>query len=280
MLKTVAQSATTGALNYQGTWDASANSPTLTSSVGTKGYYYVVSVAGTTNLNGITDWQIGDWAVFNGTAWQKVDNTDAVTSVNGQTGAVVLGVANIAGAVPNTTTVTAAGLLSGGGNLASNVTITLNNVPVANVPGAVPNTVNVLASGLLSGGGALTGNVTITLNNVPAANVTGLGTMATQNANNVLITGGNAVLTSANATNSTITNLSTGNATITGGTENNVSYTNVSILSGNVTANLTVLNATNANATYQTSSLPLVPAGYIQMQLANATVVKVPYYKA
>lgn len=85
-----------GALSYQGTWNASTNTPTLTSSVGTKGYYYVVSVAGTTNLNGITDWQIGDWAVYNGTAWQKIDNTDSVTSVNGFTGAVVLTTTNIA----------------------------------------------------------------------------------------------------------------------------------------------------------------------------------------
>jgi hypothetical protein len=72
-----------GALNYQGTWNATTNTPTLTSSVGTKGYYYVVSVAGTTNLNGITDWQVGDWAVYNGTEWQKVDNTDAGGDVVG-----------------------------------------------------------------------------------------------------------------------------------------------------------------------------------------------------
>jgi hypothetical protein len=85
-----------GALSYQGTWDASTNTPTLTSSVGTKGYYYVVSVAGSTNLNGITDWLVGDWAVYNGTAWQKVDNTDSVTSVNGLTGAVVLTTTNVA----------------------------------------------------------------------------------------------------------------------------------------------------------------------------------------
>jgi hypothetical protein len=85
-----------GALSYQGTWDASTNTPTLTSSVGTKGYYYVVSVAGNTNLNGITDWLVGDWAVFNGSVWQKVDNTETVTSVNGQTGAVVLTTTNIA----------------------------------------------------------------------------------------------------------------------------------------------------------------------------------------
>jgi len=84
-----------GALSYQGTWNASTNTPTLTSSVGTKGYYYVVNVAGSTNLNGITDWQVGDWAVYNGIAWQKIDNTDAVTSVNGLTGTVVLTTTNI-----------------------------------------------------------------------------------------------------------------------------------------------------------------------------------------
>ena len=60
-------------VNYQGTWDASANTPTLTSSVGTKGHYYVVSVAGSTNLNGITNWGVGDWAVFNGSAWERVE---------------------------------------------------------------------------------------------------------------------------------------------------------------------------------------------------------------
>jgi hypothetical protein len=85
-----------GDLNYQGTWNASTNTPTLTSSVGTKGYYYVVDVSGNTNLNGITDWVIGDWAIFNGSIWQKVDNTDAVTSVNGQVGTVVLTTTNIA----------------------------------------------------------------------------------------------------------------------------------------------------------------------------------------
>jgi hypothetical protein len=85
-----------GALSYQGTWNASTNTPTLASGVGTKGHYYVVSVAGSTNLDGITDWKIGDWAVYNGTAWQKVDNTESVVSVNGQTGVVVLTTTNVA----------------------------------------------------------------------------------------------------------------------------------------------------------------------------------------
>ena len=81
---------------YQGTWNASTNTPTLTSSVGTKGNYYIVDVSGTTNLNGITDWHVGDWAIFNGSTWDKVDNTDAVSSVNGFTGAVSLTTSHIA----------------------------------------------------------------------------------------------------------------------------------------------------------------------------------------
>ena len=80
---------------YQGTWNANTNTPTLTSSVGTSGYYYIVSVAGTTNLNGIADWQVGDWVIYQGSEWEKVDNTDSVVSVNGFTGAVSLSTSNI-----------------------------------------------------------------------------------------------------------------------------------------------------------------------------------------
>lgn len=173
MLKTVSTYINViGALIYKGTWNAATNTPTLTSSVGDKGDYYVVTQAGTTNLNGITDWQVNDIAVFNGSVWEKIDNTDAVLSVNGQTGTVVLTASDV-GATPNTAYVLAGGLLSGGGQLNANVTVNLTSVPVANVSGAVPNTVNVLAGGLLTGGGALTGNVTLALNTVPVANVSG-----------------------------------------------------------------------------------------------------------
>lgn len=79
-----------GGLTYQGTWNASTNTPTLASSTGTNGDYYIVATAGSTNLNGITDWQVGDWLLFNGSVWQKIDQTNSVTSVNGQTGAVSL----------------------------------------------------------------------------------------------------------------------------------------------------------------------------------------------
>lgn len=61
-----------------------------------------MSVAGTTNLDGVTDWQVGDWAVFSGSVWQKLDQTNSVTSVNGQTGVVNLTkIANVEGGAAN-----------------------------------------------------------------------------------------------------------------------------------------------------------------------------------
>ena len=97
----VTTSAIIGTLSYQGGWNASTNVPALVSSVGSSGYYYVVTTAGSTDLNGITDWVIGDWAIFNGTVWQKIDQTNTVTSVNGQTGAVSVGtVTSVAMTVP------------------------------------------------------------------------------------------------------------------------------------------------------------------------------------
>ena len=134
-----------GALSYQGTWNASTNTPTLASGVGVKGYYYVVSVAGSTNLDGVTDWVVGDWAVFNGTVWQKVDNTDAVTSVNGQTGTVVLTQADISGTVPTTRTITASTGLTGGGDLSADRTFAIDST-VATLTGTQTLTNKTLTS--------------------------------------------------------------------------------------------------------------------------------------
>jgi len=91
----VSWSQVAGGLDYQGTWNASANTPTLASGVGINGYYYITNTAGSTNLDGITDWQIGDWLLFNGTVWQKIDQSNTVVSVNGQVGIVVLSTTDV-----------------------------------------------------------------------------------------------------------------------------------------------------------------------------------------
>jgi|GEM_PF-2025862 len=77
-----------GAVVYKGTWDAVSNTPALSSAAGTKGFYYVVSNAassssGNTMLSGIDDWNVGDWAIYNGNVWQKVDNSDSPVSAGG-----------------------------------------------------------------------------------------------------------------------------------------------------------------------------------------------------
>lgn len=70
-------------LVYKGTWNANTNTPTLASGTGTTGEFYIVSVAGSTNLDGITDWKVGDWAIFVEVGatdtWQKIDNTSDIT---------------------------------------------------------------------------------------------------------------------------------------------------------------------------------------------------------
>lgn len=84
-------SAVVGGLNYKGTWNASTNSPALASGVGTKGWMYKVATAGTTTIDGINQWNLGDIIAFNGTTWDKIDGVAAeVTSVFGRTGNVVL----------------------------------------------------------------------------------------------------------------------------------------------------------------------------------------------
>lgn len=135
-----------GGVMYEGTWNASTNSPTITSSVGNKGDYYVVSVAGSTTIDGISDWKVGDWIIFNGSTWQKVDNTDLVSSVNGYTGAVVLTTSDVAEGTnlyfTNTRAQNAITLTTTGSSGASTYTSGTLNIPNYSLSGlgGVPTT--------------------------------------------------------------------------------------------------------------------------------------------
>ena len=83
----------TGGLEYKGAFNATAGTPSLTNAE--KGDFYIIDTAGT--IYGQT-WAVGDHLLINedmgGTITNskidKIDNTQAVTSVNTQTGAVVL----------------------------------------------------------------------------------------------------------------------------------------------------------------------------------------------
>lgn len=101
-----------GNVHYKGLYNFSAGlitsddtaldgQPLPTATSGNVGWYFISADSGT--LNGI-DFITGDWIISNGSyGWHKVDNTDAVSSVNGYTGNVVLSKADIGlGNVPNT----------------------------------------------------------------------------------------------------------------------------------------------------------------------------------
>jgi hypothetical protein len=78
-------------MEFKGAWDASTNTPTLANGTGNAGDVYRCSVAGSVNFgSGAISFGVGDWVMYNGSIWQHSPATDAVTSVNGLTGAVTL----------------------------------------------------------------------------------------------------------------------------------------------------------------------------------------------
>lgn len=71
-------------LAFEGNWNASTDTPDLSGASPDNGQFWIVSVAGNTNLDGITDWKVGDWAIYVSTGagtdgWQKVDNTSTLS---------------------------------------------------------------------------------------------------------------------------------------------------------------------------------------------------------
>ena len=81
-------------MEYQGMWNASTNSPMLSNSgnpATALGNVYKVSVAGSVDFGaGSISFEVGDYVILGAMGWEKSDTTDAVSSVNGQVGIVVL----------------------------------------------------------------------------------------------------------------------------------------------------------------------------------------------
>ena len=227
-------------MNYKGAWNASTNTPTLADGTGTNGDTYAVSTGGTQFTRTFVT---GGFAIYNGSIWQPVGTSAAVTSVNSLTGVIQIN-PSIAGNVLSVTGGTATanlGAISTSGNagtataLATGRTIAATgdvaytspsfdgsgNVTAAATLATVNSNVGSFGSATqagtltVNGKGLVTaaGNITVT----PAVgSITGLGTgIATALATNVGSVGAPVVNGGALGTPSsgTVTNL-TGTASI------------------------------------------------------------------
>lgn len=113
-----------------------------------EGVYFICQTSGT--FAGIS-FETGDWIISTGTKWEKIDNTDAVKSVNGQTGAVNITRVDEAGTADKLKTARtialtgdATGSTTFDGSANKDINVTLSNTGVA---AGTYNTVTVDAKG-------------------------------------------------------------------------------------------------------------------------------------
>lgn len=65
---------------FQGTWNASTNTPTIPAAApANNGHFYMVAVAGATEIDGISTWTVGDVVISNGTVWERVPAEDVAS---------------------------------------------------------------------------------------------------------------------------------------------------------------------------------------------------------
>ena len=95
---------------------------------GTKGYYYKVSAAGTTAIDGINQWNGGDTIIFDGTTWDKIDGvSNEVVSVAGLYGTISASGLKSALAITSSD-------VSGLGGLATQSTVNLSSQVTGSLP--------------------------------------------------------------------------------------------------------------------------------------------------
>jgi hypothetical protein len=190
-----------GTVTYKGTWSAATNTPTLvdpTSAI-TNGNYYVVDAAGTQFT---LVFNIGDWIISNGSTWEKVDNTDAISSVFGRTGAVVgvstdyssVGITNTALGASNpstvaATTVTATSTIAATGAVTgSNLSGTNTGDQTISLTGGVTGSGTGSFAATVVTNADLTGVITSVGNATSIASQTGTGTKFVVDTSPTLVT--------------------------------------------------------------------------------------------
>ena len=233
-------------LTFAGTWDATTAEPTATQ----VGQYYIVSVAGTTNLSGYNDWYVGDWAVVQSlgpVVWQYINNSNFVQSVASKTGVVTLDTGDITD-FPVASAATILASASVANDRLVDATITSTKIASGTIVAAN------IASGTITATQIADATIVgskIAAATIAAANIVG-STITTTQIASATITGGNiasGTITAANIQAATITTTQIASATVTGG---NIAAT--TITAANI-ANATITGAKIAAATVDASNL-------------------------
>jgi uncharacterized membrane protein YiaA len=234
-----------GAVVYVGTWNANTNTPALTSGTGTKGYMYKVSVAGTTALDGVTQWNVGDQVVFDGTTWDKIDGVASeVLSVNGLVGAVALT------GTSNRITVSAANVFDIAATYVGQTSIT---------------TLGTITTGVWNGTAIANANL--------ANSTITIGTTSISLGDSSTVLAGLTSVTSTSFVGALTGNASTATILQNARTINGVSFDGSANII--VTAAALTLTGTILNSTIVTSSLTTV--GTLTTGVWNASVIGTPY---
>lgn len=252
-------------MDYLGTWAASTNTPTLTDGIGNAGDVYVASDSGTVNFGaGPITFAAGDWVIYSGTVWEKSINSNAVASVNGFTGAVVLTTTDIAeGSNLYFTNARAQGAITGGASSIVTSNLSANLALVSDGSGKVAvSAVTSTELGYLSG---VTSAIQTQFGNKANVTLDNLTTTAI-NANlifnkslPILQSGDTTAAASANLTvqsgNTTVGVFNSGTLTLSTGTSAASSSGDLSIATGTSSAATGNLNiSTGAKSGAQTGN--------------------------
>ena len=146
-------------LAFQTTWNATTDNPNLSSATPADGQFWIVDVAGTTNLGGISSWGVGDWALYvvDGASsyWQKVDNSSSLTGSG--TGNKITKWSGSG----TSTTVTDSIITDDGSSITIGGNVSASNLSGTNTGDQVLPTL-ISLGGLSTSGGIISGNLKIT----------------------------------------------------------------------------------------------------------------------
>ena len=160
-------------MEYQGTWNAATNTPTLVNGVGNQGDVYLCNVAGTTNFGaGPITFAVGDSAIYSGTIWQRAGGaTGTVTSVGLSTSGNAFTIGSSPVTTSGTITINGSGnsgqYINGAGNLTTFPTL------ISSIGLTMPSAFSVSNSPLTSNG-----TIAVTGAGYPSQYIRGDGTLA------------------------------------------------------------------------------------------------------